>query len=150
MTPLALYVGWLGYAVFRGELDDVSARFQTASMIYPADWVVRVSGDSPLFEPRIITDMLPFTEGKYDLITNVLPRSFPKGNSVEIICTRTLQQFDTPNLTELRSANMSPKCFRIMPTSTPSTASHSGDDTLAENVWTADTLVDYRRLNRED
>lgn len=147
--PLALYVGWLGYAVFRGELDDVLARFQTASMIYPADWVVRVSGDSPLFEPRIITDMLPFTEGKYDLITNVFPRSFPKGNSVEIIRTRTLQQFDTPSLTESEREHVT-QVFYNHADQYAIYNHHSGDDTLAEKVWTVDTLEDYRRLNRED
>ncbi|MFZ4828716.1 MAG: cytidylyltransferase domain-containing protein [Phototrophicaceae bacterium] len=147
--PLALYVEWLGYAVFRGALDDVLARFQTASMIYPADWVVRVSGDSPLFEPHIITDMLRFTEGRYDLITNVFPRSFPKGNSVEIIRTDTLQQLDTLALTHAEREHVT-QVFYNHADQYAIYNHHSGDDTLAEKALTVDTLEDYRRLNRED
>ena len=148
--PLAVYVGWLGFAVFRGELDDVLARFQIASKIYPSDWVVRVSGDSPLFEPSIITDMLPFTnDGHYDLITNVFPRSFPKGNSVEIIRTHTLQQLDTVALSDAEREHVT-QVFYNHPDQYAIYNHHSGDDTLAEKAWTVDTLEDYRRLNQEE
>ncbi|MCX7307104.1 MAG: hypothetical protein NTZ72_03800, partial [Afipia sp.] len=32
--------------VFRGKLDDVVARFQSALAQYPCEWFVRISGDS--------------------------------------------------------------------------------------------------------
>ena len=51
-----------------------------------ADAFVRINGDSPLIDPAIIDQSVNiFQNGKYDLVTNVFPRSFPVGQSVEII-----------------------------------------------------------------
>src|ERR1700692_2776769 len=36
--------------VFRGELDNVVARFQSALAENPCEWFVRISGDSPLID----------------------------------------------------------------------------------------------------
>jgi spore coat polysaccharide biosynthesis protein SpsF (cytidylyltransferase family) len=50
------------------------------------DYFLRISGDSPLIDPKIIKKILYFGKKKnFDLYTNLFPRTFPKGQSVELI-----------------------------------------------------------------
>ena len=53
---------------------------------------LRISGDSPLIDYRIINKSINiFKKNKnFDLITNIFPRTFPSGQSVEIIKTNLL------------------------------------------------------------
>ena len=71
---------------YRGDLDNVAKRFKDIIEENNIDSFVRLSGDSPLIDPKIIDRAIEiFVEGDYDLVTNVFPRSFPKGQSVEVI-----------------------------------------------------------------
>ena len=86
---------------FRGNLSDVAHRFLTASQQYGWEAVVRICGDSPLIDPRLIDQAVEiFLSGEYDLVTNTLERTFPKGQSVEVIRMSTFRdahpQFETP------------------------------------------------------
>ena len=50
---------------------------------------IRISADSPLIDSKIIDNIIKiFSSNKYDIVTNVFPRSFPKGLSVEAIKTK--------------------------------------------------------------
>lgn len=78
--------------LFRGNLNDVYKRLTLAAKYYDVDYIVRVSADSPLINHKIIEDAINNIDlSKYDIITNVLPRSFPKGQSFEIINCRFLE-----------------------------------------------------------
>ncbi len=72
---------------FRGSLNNVALRLYNTARKYRSNHFVRISGDSPLFDFRIL-DKAIMLKKKYknlDLITNVFPRTFPKGQSIEII-----------------------------------------------------------------
>lgn len=96
--PLADHVVGLGYQVFRGDLDNVAARFQACLREYPADWIVRICGDSPLLDPCLISSLSRYCLPELDLVTNVQERTFPAGQSVEFINTRTYAEIDTDAL----------------------------------------------------
>lgn len=70
---------------FRGPLDDVLGRFTAAWQASPSDWIIRISCDSPMISPDVIRQVAERRDDDFDLITNVFPRSFPKGQSVEIL-----------------------------------------------------------------
>ena len=71
---------------YRGSLTNVSQRFLKALKIHKCEYFVRISADSPLLDLRVIKLLMKHVKrNKYDIITNVYPRSFPKGQSVEII-----------------------------------------------------------------
>jgi len=54
---------------------------------------MRLSADSPLIDKKIILKLKNFKNlKKYDIITNVCPRSFPKGQSVEIVSTKIYEE----------------------------------------------------------
>ena len=49
----------------------------------------------PLIDYDLINRMSKiFLENRYDIITNTFPRTFPSGQSVEIIKTNILEQID--------------------------------------------------------
>ena len=78
---------------FRGSLSNVLQRVYKLASIQKAYGFIRVNGDSPLVNLSVIKKGLKkFKTRKYDLVTNVFPRSYPAGMSVEIIKTQTLQK----------------------------------------------------------
>ena len=80
---------------FRGDLENVAMRLYKTAKINKAKSFVRVSGDSPLIDPRLIDKAIKISrkEKEYDIITNVFPRTFPKGQSVEVIKTSILKKY---------------------------------------------------------
>lgn len=72
--------------LFRGPLDNVFLRYLKIIKKNKLKYFLRVSGDSPLIDYRIIDKAYNiFKRNDYKIVTNVLHRSFPKGQSVEII-----------------------------------------------------------------
>lgn len=78
---------------FRGNLNNVASRLLKASQRYKKNFFIRVSADSPLIDYKIINKAVRLFKKKrnIDIITNVFPRSYPKGQSVEIIRTKVLE-----------------------------------------------------------
>ncbi len=79
---------------FRGSLNNVAKRLCDAAEKNKANFFIRISADSPLIDPAVIDKALKIFNSqkrKYDIITNVFPRSYPKGQSVEIIKTSMLR-----------------------------------------------------------
>ena len=80
---------------FRGDLKNVAKRLYKVAELNKVKYFMRISGDSPLINYKIIDRALNIFKNKnkdYDLITNIFPRSFPKGQSIEIIKTSTLKK----------------------------------------------------------
>ena len=71
----------------------MASRLYETAKANKAKFFVRISGDSPLIDPKIIDKAIKIShkQGKYDIITNVFPRTFPKGQSVEVIKTSILK-----------------------------------------------------------
>ena len=75
-----------GIPCFVGSLKNVAKRFRDLLDIFPVDAFVRISGDSPLLDQRLVTQAVDvFCKSSYDIVTNVQKRTFPKGQSVEVI-----------------------------------------------------------------
>lgn len=71
---------------FRGSHHNVAQRFYKILLKNPEyKYFLRVSADSPVLDIKILSRMMSKIRYKYDIITNVMPRSFPKGQSFEII-----------------------------------------------------------------
>ncbi|WP_395453909.1 cytidylyltransferase domain-containing protein (plasmid) [Azospirillum melinis] len=82
-----------GYAVFRGTADDVAARALDCAHAYALDWLIRILGDSPFIDPAVIRDIAAlYLSCDAGIVTNVWPRSFPAGSSVDAIATSALRR----------------------------------------------------------
>ena len=92
-TPIAEYCMLHSIPCYRGSLANVAGRFNKVLDMYQFDGFVRVTGDSPLLDQRLIEQGVGiFLNGDFDLVTNVLPPTYPKGQSVEVLQTSTYQK----------------------------------------------------------
>lgn len=71
---------------YRGNEKNVASRFYDLIKQNNFKYFVRISADSPLIDFGLIDKMAKFSHhNKYDIITNLMPRTYPKGQSIEII-----------------------------------------------------------------
>lgn len=132
-----------GAAVFRGSETDVLGRFLAAARHYQAEAVVRVCCDAPLLDPVVIDGAIELFERnqpEVEYVSNMMHRTFPVGQSVEVMSADVLTALDTrasqphqrehvtPYLIENRSE------FRVLD------YLHSPD--LSHYNWTVDTIRD--------
>ena len=69
----------------RGSLNNVVDRFVMAIKKCNCDAFIRLSGDSPLLDHRLIDQAINLYEThKVKIVSNVLHRTFPKGQSIEL------------------------------------------------------------------
>lgn len=84
--PVAVFCAGRGVPCFRGPLVNVAGRVLAAAEAQGLDAFVRICGDSPLLDPRLVDEAVAlYRQGGADLVTNVLRRTFPKGQSVEVV-----------------------------------------------------------------
>lgn len=86
-----------GVVCHRGPLADVAARMLGAARESGLHGFVRVCGDSPLIDPSLIrAGIARFEAARLDLVTNVHPRRYPSGQSVEVIDVKALERAQLP------------------------------------------------------
>ena len=91
-NPIVDYCEKNDFLFYRGSLKDVAARFLYAAEKYDFDSFIRINADSPLIDPIIVNRANDIFNGnKLDLVTNTFPRTFPIGQSVEVISTSALK-----------------------------------------------------------
>jgi spore coat polysaccharide biosynthesis protein SpsF len=91
--PIAQFCRERGTDCYRGSLTNVASRFMDVLTHSGFDAFVRVSGDSPLLDPNIVDRAVQsFLQGDFDLVTNVFPRSYPRGQSVEVVRAETFKR----------------------------------------------------------
>jgi spore coat polysaccharide biosynthesis protein SpsF (cytidylyltransferase family) len=69
---------------------------------YDVQKVLRVNADSPLIHPAVIEKILISAKisPEYDVITNVFPRTFPKGQSVELLSKFAIESISRLSLSK--------------------------------------------------
>jgi spore coat polysaccharide biosynthesis protein SpsF len=77
-----------------GPLNNVFKRFYSIIIREKCKSFVRISADSPLLDYSLIDKAVTiFNNHRYDIVTNVFPRTFPKGFSVEVIKSKIILDF---------------------------------------------------------
>lgn len=144
--PLAVYAEkCLGVPVFRGELSNVVKRFQSCLEAFPCEWFIRVCGDSPVIDPELITLMLGQIDESFDLITNVEKRTFPPGQSVEIVRSATFMGLDASSLDKNEQEHVTLHLYRQTGRYRICNIS-SSDVSLAQRRLVIDSLGDMETL----
>lgn len=83
-----------GINVFRGHPEDLIDRHYRAGLKYDADIVVKLSADSPVIDPTVLTKVIrKFINNQEHLhyVSNIHPATFPEGNEVEVISMAALR-----------------------------------------------------------
>ncbi len=132
-----------GIAVHRGSLADVLSRFVGALEAWPADHVVRLTGDCPLIDAEVIDATIDlhlaqnadYTHNRYD------PSGYPKGQDVEVLSAdalrRTAREDHSPQAREhvTWAVRNAPDRYRLARLDPPV------DE--GQVRWTVDTADDY-------
>ena len=84
----------IGIDCFRGSQNDVLDRYFKCAMLYPGYAnIVRITGDCPLIDPKIIDEVISlFIKSKSDYGSNVVPPTFPDGMDIEIFKRKALEE----------------------------------------------------------
>lgn len=92
-NPLEELAKKLNIDYFRGDLNNVLKRFYDCATFYKADTIVRLTGDCPVTDPKIIDNIIELHKNKNsDFTSNTLTRTFPDGLDVEVISYKTLKK----------------------------------------------------------
>jgi len=79
------------FLYYRGDLQNVVSRYRDASSYYGSKCIVRICGDSPFVDYKLIDSCVStYFKKKVDLVTNVYPRTFPAGVSVEVFSKKLI------------------------------------------------------------
>ena len=77
----------------RGSLNDVLDRFYQVAILYNPAHVVRLTGDCPLADPRIIDEVIQrHLTGQYDYTSNTIEPTYPDGLDIEIFRLACLER----------------------------------------------------------
>ncbi len=78
---------------FRGDSENVAKRVLDCIIKNKIDSFARINGDSPFTRVSLLEDGFQIiNHNNYDLVTNLLPRRYPYGMSVEIIRGETFRK----------------------------------------------------------
>lgn len=74
-----------GFSASRGSESDVLDRFYQAVKDKRADWIVRVTSDCPLIDPKLVDSVIDFVQkNDKDYGANILVEHFPDGQDIEV------------------------------------------------------------------
>jgi len=100
------------FECFRGELNDVAARFIAACKANDLDHFIRLSGDSPWFNVHLVDEVIErYFETKAHLCCNIFPRTFPKGQSIEMLSCKLLETY-YPKMNAADREHVTPLFYR--------------------------------------
>lgn len=92
-TPLVNHVRSLGYDVFQGSENDVLSRYYHAVKDIKPDAIVRITGDCPLVDPKIVDQIIEtFLEKKVDYASNTIKPTYPDGIDVSMASFQALER----------------------------------------------------------
>jgi spore coat polysaccharide biosynthesis protein SpsF len=88
--PIDAFCHSIGIPCFRGDLENVAKRFASTIQAYALEGFVRICGDSPLLDFALVDEAVAvFRRERPDIVTNCMTRSYPPGQSVEVVDAST-------------------------------------------------------------
>jgi len=94
-NPIVEYATQAKIKYFRGSEENIISRLLNTAKKFDADVIVRVTGDDPLIDPKIIDRLISLylDNPSVDFVSNNKVRTFPIGLDVEVIPVKTLEKF---------------------------------------------------------
>ena len=111
--PIAEHAQEIGTEIYRGDLRDVGNRLLNGAKSMGSDSFVRISGDSPFIDWRLVDQAIDLHNiSEADLVSNIFPRTYPKGQSVEIIKTASLAKLCKSERTNEEKEHVTPYFYK--------------------------------------
>lgn len=142
--PILALCASLGVRVFVGSESDVLDRYYQAARIYRPEYIIRITGDCPLFDGALLDEAIKAMAESSDYL-GMLSETFADGLDVEIIKYAALQrawkeaklQSQREHVTQYIIHN--PDIFHLQDFASP-----IGD--FGSNRWTLDEPEDYQLI----
>lgn len=133
----------------RGSESNVFKRFQVAAETFDFDHIIRITGDNPLTNYRILTSSLnTHLETGADLTSTrkirqdrTIERYAPKGNSIDVINCSTLMGIDANTLDDFEREHVIPVFY-----SGPYRISYVKTKLRTDFSYSIDDLYDFERV----
>jgi spore coat polysaccharide biosynthesis protein SpsF len=131
-----------GISTIRGSLHNVYSRFIKAVDIYNPEYIIRITGDCPLYMPNLCEAMLKeFKQSEVDYLSNTQPPTYPDGCDVEIVRTSVLRQLQKLTLTKSEIEHVTLGIYKRRDLFTCKNFMNSIDESI--HRWTLDTQDDF-------
>jgi spore coat polysaccharide biosynthesis protein SpsF len=131
---------------FRGSIDDLLDRYYRAAKPWNPEHVVRLTGDCPLTDPRLIDAVIALHQkGEFDYTSNVSPPSWPDGLDVEVMRFACLEKAAKKARLPSEREHITfyftkrPDEFRL--------GNLEGERNLTHLRWTVDQAEDFELIN---
>jgi spore coat polysaccharide biosynthesis protein SpsF len=139
--PVAELAAAAGVEVVRGPEDDVLGRFGLVAERFRPTTIVRLTGDCPLSDPRLVDQVVATHRAEAaDYTSTLLPRSYPKGLDVEVVRTDALLEAVDRATAPAEREHVTPYLYRRPERFRLANVS-SGLD-LGQEWWVVDTAAD--------
>ena len=144
--PIVKLVSDLGRRIFVGSSDDVLDRYYQAAKLLKPEYVIRLTADCPLLDPRVIDGAIELVRDGVDDVA-MISETFPDGEDVEIVRFDALESAwkDAKLASEREHVTLyiknHPELFNIV-----DYTCESGN--LNEERWTLDEPEDYELICR--
>lgn len=140
--PLAAHVRSLGYDVAVGSENDVLDRYYQAARPVRPDAVVRITGDCPLVDPRLVDAVVAeFARTGADYCSNIEPPTYPDGLDIEVFTFAALERAATAAQAPMEREHVTPY-LRRAPEFRRANVAQAED--LSGQRWTVDEAADFR------
>jgi glutamate-1-semialdehyde 2,1-aminomutase len=144
--PLVEHVEKLGYICVQGSEDDVLNRYLLAARRVNASIIVRVTGDCPLIDPKLVDLAVErFFSLGVDYLSNTSPATYPDGLDTEVFTMEALERAAIESDRAFDHEHVTPYLRR---TGLFQTASLSHTEDLSSCRWTVDEPADFDVISR--
>lgn len=140
------YVRRLGHESFVGDEKDVLDRYYRSAKYFDADAVVRITGDCPLIDPKVVDETINlYEQSGVDYASNTIERSYPDGLDVEVFSFNALERAWKDSIQPRQREHVTPYIyesgrFRL--------ASQVNDTDHSDERWTVDEAADLEFVKK--
>lgn len=135
--------------LYRGSEEDVLDRFYQAAKSFSADVIVRVTGDCPLIDPKIIDAVIDCYLQSYpnfQYVSNTLHRSYPRGLDVEVFSFDALKKAAKEAILPSEREHVTPYIYSHPKEFALENVVHTPNE--SNHRWTVDTDEDFELISR--
>ncbi len=130
-----------GIPTVRGSLDDVLSRFCACIDCFKPRIVVRITGDCPMYMPRLCEQMLEaYWSEPVDYLSNTIPPTYPDGCDIEIFSTEAIRSLSSLELTPMEKEHVTLGIYSRNKEFNCKNFQNISDE--SQHRWTLDTAED--------
>lgn len=145
--PIVSYCETHSIPYFRGSETDVLDRYYQTACAFKADVIVRSTGDCPFVDPGVVDAVVDYyleTEPAYGYVSNIIPRTFPRGLDVEVFPFKNLKEAALNAHTQVEREHVTPYLYEHPQQYKIGSVIRSPDTSFYR--WTLDTPEDYELI----